>query len=221
MPTDGETEQTALGSSPPFARPMVAPTFCSDVLTFVREFMENPRTVGAVCSSSRRLGECISRYLDLTSNGFILELGGGTGAITDVLLRRVVPPDRLVVLEQSERFVRHLRNRFPGVHVVGGDAGRAEELLHRLAPFDAIVSGLPLHSLCPKAVSHITHACAGLLSPNGKLLQFTYALTATSPWLGANLRKVASQTVFLNVPPARVDVFHHDTCELRDRVHVL
>lgn len=210
METDGEAGRPAIL---PLVRPVETPALCSDVLTFLRELIQNPRTVGAICSSSRRLAECMSGYLDLAGTGPILELGGGTGAITDMLIRRGTDPERLVVLEQSPRFVRHLRNRFPSVRVVSGDACRAEELLSRMGPFDAVVSSLPLHSLRPTDVSQITHACASLLSLRGTLLQFTYALSAPSPWLHAKLRRVASKTVFLNIPPARVDVFHHDDSE--------
>lgn len=207
MGTDREVGQPAVL---PLICPVAAPSLCSNLFTFLRELIENPRTVGAICSSSRRLAECMSGYLDLAGTGPILELGGGTGAITEALIRQGIEPERLVVLEQSPRFVRHLRNRFPNVRVVCGDACRAEELLSRMGPFDAVVSSLPLRSLCPTDVLRITHACAGLLARRGTLLQFTYALSAPSPWLHANLRRVALKTVFLNIPPARVDVFHHD-----------
>jgi len=176
-------------------------------LAFLQELLERPRAVGAVCSSSRRLAECMTRHLDLSRGGPVLELGAGTGAITEELLRGGVRADQLVVLEQSDRFVRHLRHRFPGVHVVCGDACEADRLLHRLGPFDAVVSGLPLRSLHDTAVSRITEACCRLLAADGKLLQFTYALTMQSPWLREEVQRVASQRVLLNFPPARVDVF--------------
>jgi phospholipid N-methyltransferase len=177
--------------------------------TFLREVAGSPRSVGAICSSSPWLSECIARHVDVTKNGYVLELGGGTGAITTSLLRRGVHPDRLVVLEKSARFAFHLKNRFPKVRVVEGDACRVEELFSGLGSFGTIVSGLPLHSLDTDAVARITAGCASLLSHDGQLLQFTYAMMARSPWVQAKLQRIASETVLLNMPPARVDVFKH------------
>lgn len=103
----------------------------------------------------------------LFRRGGFVELGGGTGTVTAALLRCGVPRGRLIVIERSLSFVRHLRSRFPGVAATGA------ALL-----VNTIVSGLPLRALPAAAAQRITRACARLLAVNGRLIQFTYALSS-------------------------------------------
>ena len=52
----------------------------------------------------------------------IVELGPGTGPITEALIKRGIDPSRLVLVEFDGAFCRLLRKRFPGIRVVQGDA---------------------------------------------------------------------------------------------------
>lgn len=174
--------------------------------SFLREWWRSPRDVGAICPSSVRLAGRMVQWVQPAPTRWVVELGGGTGTVTAALLRCGVPPNRLIVIERSLRFVRHLRNLFPCVRIVHGDAADAAAATGAL-PVNTIVSGLPLRSLPAAAVHRITETCARLLPADRRLIQFTYAPHARSPWLAANLELIASETVWLNLPPARVEVF--------------
>lgn len=183
---------------------------------FLRELVAQPGAVGALCASSPRLAARMAAQVELTGEGLVVELGGGTGVITAALLARGVPPERLVVVEQSAALATHLRRRFPGVAVIAGDAANlqqwhAEGQLPAGAdgaarPIDTIVSGLPLLSIPLPVRQRILCAGAAALSPRGRLLQFTYALRGASPWQDAGLVRVHSERVLANLPPARIDV---------------
>ena len=82
-----------------------------------------------------------------------------------------------------------------------------ETLIKGSLPVKAIVSGLPLRSLSKSAVMGITAACLKILHPDDRLIQFTYAPGGFSPWLSAGLKKLDSETVWINLPPAGIDVF--------------
>lgn len=178
--------------------------------------MARPGAVGAVCASSRHLAACMAAHVDPAVPAVVLELGGGTGAITAALLARGVPPARLVVVEHAAPLARHLRRRFAGVHVIHGDAAELALLRQRPGwPLDAqgqplpvghIVSGLPLRAMAPPVRGRIVAAGAQALAPGGWLLQFTYALRGPSPWQQAGLALQARTHVMRNLPPARVDV---------------
>ena len=43
----------------------------------------------------------------------VLEIGAGTGAITQALLERGVSPERLFVIERDAELTAFLRNKFP------------------------------------------------------------------------------------------------------------
>ena len=183
---------------------------------FLRALVAQPGTVGAICASSPRLAARMAARVDTARTGLVVELGGGTGVITAALLARGVAPERLVVVEQSPALAAHLRQRFPAVRVIEGDAA---DLPHWHAsghlpagadggplPIDCIVSGLPLLSIPLPARQRILRAGAQALAPHGLLLQFTYALRSPSPWQSAGLVHQSSERVLANLPPARVDV---------------
>ena len=57
------------------------------------------------------------------SQGLVVELGPGTGPVTQSLIETGVPPERLVLVEYDPGFCRMLERRFRGVRViVEGDA---------------------------------------------------------------------------------------------------
>lgn len=179
----------------------------SGAAAFLREWWRSPRAVGAICPSSLRLTDRMAQWVEVASDGWVVELGGGTGAVTAALLRSGVPRDRLIVIEQSIHFVRHLRRRFPGVRIIHGDAADVGTATEGVLPVRTIVSGLPLRCLPADAVRRISHACARVLAAKGRLIQFTYAPRGISPWHAASLNLIASETVWLNLPPARIEVF--------------
>lgn len=176
-------------------------------LLLLGELLRTPKAIGAVCSSSQRLANRMAAWIDVRQEGWVIELGGGTGAITAALLRHGVAADKLIVIEKSARLASHLSNRFPGIRVVHSDAADIAVMLKRGMPVKAVVSGLPLRSLPMDAVNNITNACAQTLSEKGCVIQFTYAPFGTSPWLAAGLKKTASETVWANIPPAWVEIF--------------
>ena len=186
---------------------------------FLRELVTQPGTVGAICASSPRLATRMAEQVDPATPGLVVELGGGTGVVSAALLARGVTPGRLVIIEQSEALAALLKRRFPLVRVIHGDAAELaqahEQGLLPLGPdgawlpIDFIVSGLPLLSIPLPARQRIVQAGALALAPQGRLVQFTYAMRGPSPWQASGLVRVHSERVIANLPPARIDVLGH------------
>ncbi|OIR00857.1 ribosomal RNA small subunit methyltransferase A [mine drainage metagenome] len=174
-----------------------------------RELIRDPAAIGAICSSSASLARRMATWVDPKQEGWVIELGGGTGAITAALLQHGVAVDKLIVIEKSKRLARHLRARFRGIHVFQGDAADIGTITKGGLAVAAVVSGLPLRSMPADAVSRVTTACAMTLGPKGRLIQFTYWPRTPSAWLTAGLSQAASEMVWGNLPPARVEVFTH------------
>lgn len=172
---------------------------------FVREWVGRPASVGALCPSSRHLAREMAEAVP-EGDGLVVELGGGTGAVTAALLERGIAPRRLVVVERSPAFVRHLHTRFPGIAIVPGDARQLERLLPPAARVDAIVSCLPLRTLPHDAVTAIVEQCRRVLSGDGVMIQFTYDLRAPAchPLRNSGLVAAGSRIVWANIPPARI-----------------
>ena len=110
----------------------------------------------------------------------ILEVGPGTGAVTTALVRGLGPADSLDLVELNDRFVAHLRGRFerePAFQAVGSRSRVLHQPLETLpgdAPYDLIVSGLPLNNFSVPAVEEILAAYRKLLRPGGTLSFFEY-----------------------------------------------
>ncbi|AOK06882.1 methyltransferase domain-containing protein [Burkholderia sp. AU28942] len=176
---------------------------------FVREWVGRPAAVGALCPSSRHLARAMAEAVP-DGDGLVVELGGGTGAITAALLERGVAPRRLVVVERSPAFVRHLRRRFPAITVLAGDARQLARLLPPDARVDAIVSCLPLRTLPRDDVTAIVDQCRRVLSADGVMIQFTYDLRPPGrrPLGNPAFAAAASRIVWANIPPARIVTMH-------------
>lgn len=152
----------------------------------------------------------MARLVDPVDQGLVIELGAGTGVVTEALLERGIPPARLVTLERSSALADLLRSRFPGVRVVCGDAADLRLLLRhaKATPLPKpvqVVSSLPLRSLPPDKVRGIVREIAHVIREGGHWIQYTYALGAREVPLG--FKRHSFCRVWQNVPPARIDVY--------------
>ena len=66
--------------------------------------------------SSRRLANLM--VADVGPGSRVIELGAGTGVVTQAILDAGVSPEDLIVIEQNEEFAELLKARFPEVTVV-------------------------------------------------------------------------------------------------------
>lgn len=179
---------------------------------FARALLRNPRAVGACCPSSARLAHAVAAAVDPSAEGLVVELGGGTGAITAALLERGVPPERLVVLERDPSLARHLKQRFGALRVIFGDASELASLLAGLdgaAPVATIVSSLPMISLSKDEGRVIGAQICAVLDHGAALVQYTYQMGLPHDRLPRCLELVYSDRVWFNLPPARVEVYRH------------
>ena len=101
----------------------------SDTTLFLQEWLGNPRRTGSIVPSSRQLAKAMARWLPTNPESFVLELGPGTGIITEALIHRGLREDRLVAIENNPKMARLLHERFPRAHIITGDAWHLDELL--------------------------------------------------------------------------------------------
>jgi phosphatidylethanolamine/phosphatidyl-N-methylethanolamine N-methyltransferase len=195
--------------SPSFARVEKKPFRLDDEMQFIRSWMEKPIRTGAVMPSGRALARTMAGYVDPESNGPIIELGPGTGPVTQALVKRGVDPARLVLVEFNPDFCRLLRARYPEATVVQGDAYRLRRTLENTIrdPAAAIVSGLPLMTKAPRTRLRLIADAVALLQPSAPFIQFTYAMMPPIPKEMSSISAKCSELIWLNVPPARVWVY--------------
>ncbi len=181
-----------------------------DEVRFIRSWIEKPLATGAVTPSGRFLARTMASYVDVAIPGPVVELGPGTGPVTEALVGRGIDPKRLVLVEFNPTFCRLLRSRYPEATVVQGDAYRLKPLLENLLrePASAVVSGLPLLTKPLRTRLRLINDVFSLMQPDAPFIQFTYSMT--TPPIPKGLARVeteASDRIWLNFPPARVWVY--------------
>jgi phosphatidylethanolamine/phosphatidyl-N-methylethanolamine N-methyltransferase len=192
-----------------FVRVEKKPLRLPDEMRFIRTWLENPLSTGAVMPSSKALARTMANYVDPNSTGPVIELGPGTGPVTEALVQRGIDPKRLVLVEFDADFARLLRTRYPEATVVQGDAYRLKRLLSETVrePAAAMVSGLPLVTKPLRTRLRLMSDALALLAPGAPFIQFTYAPVAPIPRGLAGIKSESSETIWLNLPPARVWVY--------------
>jgi phosphatidylethanolamine/phosphatidyl-N-methylethanolamine N-methyltransferase len=185
----------------------------ADEARFFKRWLDNPKATGAVSPSGRFLARAMASYVDPKADGPIIELGPGTGPVTEALLERGIGQERLILVEYDASFCKLLGRRFPKARIVQGDAYRLAETLRPVLkePAACIVSSLPLLTRPERGRLNLLRDAFELMRPDGAFIQFTYGLTSpvplTSRLSGLRFRAEALHSVWLNLPPARVWVY--------------
>jgi phosphatidylethanolamine/phosphatidyl-N-methylethanolamine N-methyltransferase len=180
-----------------------------DEVRFLRSWIERPLTTGAVAPSGKFLARAMARYVDPDSDGPVVELGPGTGPVTEALVKAGVAPSRLVLVEFNPAFCKILHARYPEATVVQGDAYSLRRLLETLLlqPAAAVVSSLPLITKPLRMRLRLIRDAFDLMLPGAPFVQFTYSVASPLPTRLASFTAEASERIWLNLPPARVWVY--------------
>ena len=209
---------------PFMARPL------SDHWEFFRQFRERFETTGAIVPSSRFLANAMTGPLRRRDKpARILEIGPGTGAVTRRIVQLMQPEDRFDLVEVNDRFAEILDRRFETEAVFQKVADRSAVHVCFLqdfkadAPYDFIISGLPLNNFSSELVGAIFDCYFQLLAPDGVLSYFEYMyvrpvrslvtrgdekgrLKSISSIMDGHIAKhrIYRSWVFVNIPPAWV-----------------
>jgi len=174
---------------------------------FFKAFLSNRKSVGSVVPSSRFLTKKILDHIDLTTPRVIVELGPGTGVFTGVIIHRMHPDSKLLVIELNEDFVAQLKKRFSDSRVEFIQASATDLMMlleaRQIAQVNYIVSSLPLTSIPAEITEQILSTCKEALAPDGKFIQFQYSLQQRKK-LERLYTNVNIQFTPLNFPPAFV-----------------
>ncbi len=175
---------------------------------FLRSWFERPLLTGAVTPSGRFLADAMASYIHPRRKGPVVELGPGTGPVTEALLRRGIEQERLILVEYSEDFCQLLKRRYPRATIIQGDAYGAGEVLADVVkePCAAVLSSLPLLTKPMAQRIELLAAAHDLLDRNAPFVQFTYGVKPPIP-TADHYTVTPSDRIWLNFPPARVWVY--------------
>ncbi|HZI32101.1 MAG TPA: methyltransferase domain-containing protein [Candidatus Binatia bacterium] len=182
----------------------------TDSTLFLREWLANPQRTGAVAPSSPMLASAMARWLPRNPESYVLELGPGTGAVTDALLKRGLPEDRLIAIEKNPSLAKLLRKRFSNAQILTGDAWEMDTMLEELPlpvkSVGAVISSLPLLNFPKEQADALAKKIRAVLEPRGRWVQYSYHIIKDRSRGADDFRLIASKIVWWNIPPARVHV---------------
>ncbi|MCC7293227.1 MAG: methyltransferase domain-containing protein [Phycisphaerales bacterium] len=199
-------------------------------INFIRQFIANPHSVGAVAPSSRHLARALCEpYVRSTGACHVLEVGAGTGAVTRHLGTVLRAEDRLDISELSPVFADALRRDVLTMPCFAEAVaqrrvrlfeGPVQDIIGR-QQYDFIVSGLPLTIFTVDQVREILDALRRSLKPGGVFSYFEYiglrrisgaVMTGSERRRARDVSRFLTQsiatyqfdrrTVLLNLPPA-------------------
>jgi phosphatidylethanolamine/phosphatidyl-N-methylethanolamine N-methyltransferase len=179
-----------------------------DELLFLSRLISRPRSIGAIAPSGPALARKIAAQIDPNRQGVVIELGPGTGVVTEALIERGISVDRLIAVEADPDLARHMLERFPRLRVIEGDAFRLDRSLppEETGPLAGIVSGLPLLNFPYEQRRALITSTLARMPAGYPFVQFSYGFTAPVPG-DAEIAVERAGFVFANLPPARVWIY--------------
>lgn len=172
---------------------------------FLARWLKAPHRIGALTPASRYLARAMAGQI-APEQGLVIELGAGTGNVTQALLDAGLPPERLIVVERDPAFYVLLKKRFPFLKILRGDASHLRKLLAPLGLGDAtaVVSSLPLLSMPKPLRQRVVEESFAVLCERGTFIQYTYGAFSPLRRRQSGLKGEIAERVWRNFPPAAV-----------------
>jgi len=179
---------------------------------FARAFLLDPVMTGALAPSSHRLAVAVVAPLRVRPETFVVEIGCGTGALTEAVFALGLQDKQYLGIELSPVMVSALTARFPSASFLRGSAEHLVRALRERGRSGAshVVCSLPWTLLTSEERNKILRAISAVLEPGGQLLSFSYVPGCILPaWrqFAGNVCEAFSNVslgklVWRNLPPA-------------------
>lgn len=146
------------------------------MITKAFNYIKNIRTTGAIYESSRYVSRNITNEINIHKPQIVIELGAGSGNITESILSKLHPDSVLYCFEIEPQFYEHLEQindkRF---HLIKQSAADVTNYFDA-SSVDVIISGLPLSLFDNCDRNQLLNDCYDLLKTGGVYRQFLYSL---------------------------------------------
>lgn len=173
---------------------------------FFKTWLRSPKSMGSLFPSSQALARALAREVVWRPGQYVVELGAGTGAISQGLIDNGIPREALLTIELDEPLYEYLVHRLPGCQVVRGDATKLDMILAERGITDvgSVVSGLPMVGMPFEFQQKIVSQGLTATGGKGPMLQYTYAPFSPVPAKKLGIRSTMCSYVVWNFPPAAV-----------------
>ena len=179
-----------------------------EISNFIKQYIKNPKTIGAVAPSSEKLSYRMVEDINFLNASCIVEYGPGTGVFTEKILNKKKDGTIFIAIEYNEDFYKILKDKFKdetNFILINDSAENLKEYLNKynIDKVDYIVSGLPFASLPDTMSKKILSITKEILKDKGEFITFQYTLFKMKLFK-MYFGKIKRKKVLLNLPPAYV-----------------
>ena len=196
----------------------------SETLLFFKEFFLNKQSIGGVKPSSRFLAKEIASCVNhFKGPKRVLEIGAGTGIITEAIVKNLGKDDFLTIVEINPQFARLLRSKkvewelgvnCPHIEILNMD------FLHfnTNEQFDAVIAGVPFNNFPIEIIEGFIKKIKSISKTGGLFAFFEYLAarklkliflgdSELSSFFEREVYKhlVSEKRILRNIPPAKVN----------------
>lgn len=180
------------------------------------EGVSHMRSVGAVAPSGRFVARAMAPEIKKTDPPkIIVELGVGTGSITEEIVKHLRPQDRFIGIDSNRALLDECkkniepttRDRF--VCVEHADAQNIKHILkaHNIAAVDEVICTIPFRALSARETKKILAQVNDVLVPGGRFVFIRYLIAPVTKEVFLalhNFTVVKKKIVMSNIPPTEV-----------------
>lgn len=182
---------------------------------FLKQFVFQPRTIGAIAPSSSGLAKQMVKQIDFNKAKVVVEYGPGSGVFTKKVLESINRDNTIFFgLELNETMNKIANQEVPDVTIYQDSAAEIAKYLKQygVKQADAIISGLPWAAFPECLQDEILEETVASLPEGGTFSTFAYLHGLILP-SGIRFRKKlkkhfsivrTSPIVWKNLPPALV-----------------
>ena len=172
----------------------------SELSIFFKRFLKNPKQLGTVAPISKKLAHKASLCIPHPSKAKVVDFGAGTGPEIQAFLNMGVKASNIVAIELDPELAHHLKQKYPDIRVIQGDASQAGSLIPKewRGHVDVVFSAIPFAYLPQEMREKITEAAFSILHQKGRFLHLTYSLWSPLE----NYKKDLMVSLWANFPPA-------------------
>ncbi len=176
----------------------------SEKAIYFRHWLKAPLSMGSVAPASVSLCRLVTANIVREPGEFIVETGGGTGAVSRALLSAGVPAERLIVVEIDPDLAAHLRSTHSEVAVIQGDARKLQEILPQdvVGRVGTVICGIPLTMLPIDIMRPIVNGMLDVMPPGRRFLHYSFCITSPLPYKRLGLKSDRLGFTLGNFPPA-------------------
>lgn len=177
---------------------------------FLKAALKNPLRVSTVFETGNAVAGLLASIVPVNPPSPVVELGVGTGAITEFLLEKMGNPSRYIGFELDDSMVKYVSKRFPQARFIQGSAETFATHLNGERA-SAVVSSLPWTLMPPEQAKAILQAVAQNLNEGGAFATYITLHVLKTPAgrrmqadLSAIFTQVQTEIIANNLPPAKV-----------------